>query len=388
MILEREPAWKALINQAINLCRASETHGISKDDPAPYDVLDDQFSTLVCGAVVTCYAGRPYHQPKFSLQGYAFDLDARVFWEPLEYWLYVVACFVGDLGQYHKALEVLRNVAGHSKTDLKELDRMIFSCLRVAASAGHELIVSHILSLGPDNSEVELSLLHAADSSHLRILQLLLRHYEKHDPFSTLSTIKGTLLDRACQLNNLDVVEFVLSTGSVAMYNPSPLVTRSPLTMAINNGHEHCVRLLLRNRRQSAEAPDLHKSDFLRWGAEAIERANNLDMFKEIVPHPSRKWALLIGAGIDGGVKAAFTTKRHFDLDALLEDGPYNFSEPKIGAEALHRAIAHVRAQNVEILLEKGVRLTKLVTMGQADSNSGEHIRRLFVEEAPWGVKN
>ena len=374
--------WSVLAHQSIT--------GLNGD-------LDDPASIVVCDAIMSYYSHQYVRQalvPRASRKQIVTS-------EPVEFWVFLTACFSGDLDCVEATYTTLRLAALNSHVEPATLALHLSSCLHVAAREGHRDIARYLISHGADlRAEVsfdplaatalESALLAGADTGQVETLRLLL----PLSPQSDAPRIKARILWIGCKLNYVHLVQFILQTGSVDAYRLREYAARlqqhsfgNCVSIAAGHGYESCVQLVLRNQHRFTPAPPGWKVEFMRHGVLAILSANRLDMFTEIAPYLDSRDALLYGAGVDGGIEHAFKVRGPFDLGEKF-DLPNNIHENTLGSEALRRSVYRRRVENVKILLGLGVKITKEVIVNSSirqDPRWAETIERLFTQAGHRG---
>ena len=360
--------------------------------------FDDCASTTCCDAVISYYTRnhvREAIKPRINRQR-GLDLAS----EPIDFWLFLIACFVGDLARLAASYENLQRLEVYGPPTQSDLSFKMSTCLHVAAQEGHEEVVKYLIDNGAEleanvmvdpigASALEGSLLAAAETGQMNILRLLLPLCTK----SEAPRIKGRMLWIACKYNNVSVAQYVLDTGSVQAYDLQEYylehpqhVFGNPLSVAYSNGQAGCVRLLLRSQHRFCQASAARKASFIKGLVAPTNRTKRFNVFTAVIPFLNARQVLLEAAAVDGGIELVMSKKGLCDLNGKYRRVSQE-DELTLGAQALRQSVQCGNLSNIRILLARGVRISNTVAIcPNGAPKLPERIKKLFTAASHKGV--
>lgn len=404
------PRWESRLRTVVDLVREQHCQGPHYRPSSsvwfatpPQNIglnglFDDYASILSCDAVISYYSRDRIWEAIKLRNDRRRGLNLRS--EPIEFWLFLVACFSGDLIRVVATYRNLQRSEAYGPAAQSGLSSKLSNCLHVAAREGHEGIVCYLLGRGADlesrisvdplrASAFENCLLAATETGQMKILRLLL-------PFcaeTEAPRIKGRMLWIACKFNNVSVAQFILGTGSVQVYDLQAYNLErpqyafgNPLLVAYRNGHSDCVRLLLQNQHQYCEASAASKASFTKGLVGPYRCTKRREVFTEVVPFLDAKQALLTGTAVERGVELVIRRRGPYDLGTKhpRRRGGY---ESTLGAQALRRSVEFGRVSNVRFLLARGIKITNKVGIWSGGGlDFPQTILNLFEAAAHGGV--
>lgn len=311
-----------------------------------------------------------------------------------DFWILAGACQGGNINLVSKAVEhVQLNYTKDWKTHVS-----LF--LGSVVPVGTEEMIRYLISLGVDANTGDEDYMTAFVSSawyrRLDILRLLLEpqynlsiNNEKDfrytitdvavglDPTVRLDTIKlliarsGHLLSLesrsevfyiACCYNDPTLAQLILEKGPVNVYTHHALHSElsggtrwTAVDVVAARGYLDCLRLILQNKF----TPDRHEAARCFCSSSTwriIHRNNRIEVFKEILPYMEEKCCqresiYLRAAQLSGGLLIVEDLKGPFDKNSQVRD-----DTTTLGVRALQMAAARAVVDNVQYLLEEGVR--------------------------------
>ena len=369
------------------------------DAPRPL-IPSDRITTAICHSVATCL---PTLDIIAAVEGRLGSTEAAALERDSSFWLLMAACFLGDDHIISEAIEHLQIRMGAADDDTLHpylSKECLHSSLNIAAGAGNTKTVHSLLDHGLNINAVspngQTSLMAAVSAGHITVVQTLLetdhalqrtgklfeealaiaaaksdvalrwallRIFLHHADKPVPQRARDLVFTAACRHGDVALAEFLVAKGPIDVFAVLPeaaVVGSQPFKVAIDEGHVDIVRWIIAHEHEFVSATaeqraKVYDSAYIR----AISK-NQLDIFLELLPlrrQGDNQHNLFYSAcRVDGALEACEVHLRDVDLHSMIET---HRQVLKVGDLGLYYAMNRLRTRNMEVLLERGCRLSE-----------------------------